>query len=278
MPILHRSTTNHATFEDVIKRIIQHDVVDGLLLVGSASKDELTPASDYDLIVVLSEMPEHLHVGTTYIDQRFTDLVFFTTAHVEQFLEAAEPFEFWDWVGRLVGFCESGTILFDRNDRLQDAQTKAQSGVWIKPDGAHEAYQAWSRVNYNLSVIHRYLRSDDPLYLQTADIRMMVYGPQDLFFSYFTIRQRRWDGDKAAIRYLQEHDPNYLDLFERFLVEGNRDRKFQLYEELAELTVAPVGSLMKNGESTMILNSASVTPEREEAALGFWEKLVSAQE
>ena len=275
MPVIRKSTTNLLSLDEVTERLIRNNVVDGLLLVGSASRGELTAASDYDLVIILSEMPEPLHVGTTYIDGRFSDLVFFTAAHVDQFLSATEPFGFWDWVGRFIGFCGAGTILFDRHGQLRRAQAKAQNGEWIKPDGEHEAHQAWSRVNYNLQVVRRYMTSDDPLYLQTADIKMMLYGPQDLFFSYFTIRQRRWDGEKAAVRYLQEHDPGYLELFNRFLSEHDRHQKYQLYEKLAELTIAPVGRLLREGESTMMVDANPVTPEREAKALAFWQDLAS---
>ena len=37
--------------DQVIARLSRRDVLDGLLIIGSASKDELTPASDYDLVV-----------------------------------------------------------------------------------------------------------------------------------------------------------------------------------------------------------------------------------
>ena len=275
MPIIHKSTTNLLTLDEVIGRLTRRAAVDGLLIVGSASKDELTPASDYDLIIILTEMPENLHVGTTYIDGRFTDLVFFTTDHVQQFLDADEPFGFWDWIGRFASFCETGKIVFDRDGKLQKAQAKACSGKWIEPIGEHEAYQAWSRINYNLQVVRRYLTSDDPIYLQTADIKMLLYGPQDLLFSYFSIRKVRWDGEKSAVRYLQEYDPEWLALFEQFLSEGERYEKFRFYKLLAALTVRPAGRLNGDGESTMIIDNESVTPAIEENALAFWEALVS---
>lgn len=274
MRAIRKSTTNSLTLAEVVSRLRQKNAVDGLLLVGSASRDEMTAASDYDLIVVLSEMPERLHVGTTYIDGRFTDLVFFTTEHIAQFLATTEPLDFWDWVGRFVDFCESGKILFDRQGRLQQAQTKAQGGEWLQPNGASEAYQAWSRVNYNLQVVRRYLASGDPLYLRTADIKMMLYGPQDLFFSYFTIRQRRWEGEKAAVKFLQANDSEYLALFLRFLATTERNEKYRFYEELAALTVEPVGRLIKEGESTMLLSGGSNRAIDIENAIDFWEMLV----
>ena len=36
--------------------------VEGVLLIGSTNTSALTPASDYDMIVVLNEMPAPIHV------------------------------------------------------------------------------------------------------------------------------------------------------------------------------------------------------------------------
>ncbi len=103
---------------------------------------------------------------------------------------------------------------------------------------------------------------------------MMIYGPSDLFFNYFEIRQLRWDGEKAAIRYLQKQAPQYLTLFNQFLTERDRKVKFRLYKKLAEMTVAPVGQLWYENDTVMVINADEVTPEMENRALDFWEHLL----
>ena len=276
MTVTRPSTTNCLSFDEIIARLSQQDMVDGLLIVGSASEDKLTPASDYDLVIVLSAMPVPLHVGVTYIDNRFTDLIFYTIAQVGQLLAATAPFDFGDWRGRLVDWLETGIIAFDRSGRLHEAQAKVQSGEWILPISDHAPHNARNGINYNLAVVRRLLTSDDPLYLMTADIRMMLYGPQDLFFNYFTIRKLRWTGEKAAIRYLEANDPDYLALFNRFLSAHDRHEKFQLYEELARRLVAPVGQIWRAGDTTMMVDANPVTPEMLAEALDFWEGLVSS--
>ena len=274
MPETRRSTTNDLPFAEVIARLGRHDAVDGLIVIGSARSDEMSPSSDYDLVVVLSPMRVPLHVGITYIDGRIADLIFHTVAQVEQFLAADAPLDFGSWKGRLVGWLETGDIVFDRRGRLRAAQAKARNGSWIRKDGDNNALSAWNNVNYNLQVIRRCLLSDDPLYLATADIRMMLYGPPDLFFNYFAVRGIRWRGEKSAIQHLQQDDPGYLALFSRFLAESDRTEKFRLYEELAVETIAPVGQLWQDGDTVMMVDAEDVTPQLEQQALDFWQELV----
>lgn len=274
MPERRYSTTSGISLDEVIHRLSEHWAVDGIIVVGSASRDKLNPASDYDLVVVLSEMPVPLHVGVTNIDGRFADLVFYKTEQVNAFLATTEPLDFWSWTGRMVGWLQDGRIVLDRDGRLQQGQKKAKEGEWIRPSGTEHGFKAWNSVNYNLQVVGRYLSSDDPLYLATADIRMMIYGPSDLFFNYFEIRRLRWDGEKTAIQYLQKHDPEYLALFNQFLAENDRQAKFRFYKQLAEMTVAPVGRLWQENDTVMIIDADEVTPEMENRALDFWQELV----
>lgn len=274
MPLVHKAITNNLTFAEVITRLSEHSAVDGLIIVGSAAQEQLTPVSDYDLVIILSAMPVPLHVGVTYIDGRFTDLLFHTVDQVEQILAATTPFDFWDWTGRLVGWLQTGKVVFDRHGKVGQAQTKVKAGVWLQTNHEQAAYGAWQRINYNLQVVRRYLTADDPAYLAAADIRMMLFGPQDLFFNYFAVRELPPDSEKKAIQYLQTHDPGYLQLFNCFLTEQDRAVKFQLYEQLAVLTLAPVGALWQTGETVLNLDVQVVSSALEEEAMDFWEALI----
>ncbi|MEZ4831763.1 MAG: hypothetical protein R2873_07120 [Caldilineaceae bacterium] len=106
-----------------------------------------------------------------------------------------------------------------------DSTGEAHSGAWIQDDRRRRLH-AWNGVNYNLAVARRLVAAEDPLYLQTLDLRMALYAPADLFFNYFRARHLRWNGDKQAIRYLKAHDPDYLVLFQRFVSEQDRTQSF----------------------------------------------------
>ena len=96
-----KATSNAMTFNEVITRLSAREAVDGLLSIGSTSSGELTAASDYDLVIVLSAMPASLgSVGVTYIDGRFTDLLFVTTEQLDDILGLQEPIDHDDWLGR----------------------------------------------------------------------------------------------------------------------------------------------------------------------------------
>ena len=272
-----QAKTNGMTLAEVIDRLAQNKIVTGLLVIGSASKDKLTPSSDYDLVIVLAENHLPLHVGVTYIDGRFTDLIFLTTAQFEQILALETAIDEDEWLGRIIRWVQEGTIAFDRRGHLAQAQEKVTQGQWLQVKDKVDGYNPWFRVNYNLSQNKRMLTSNDPVYQTVVDLRVALYGSADLFFSYFAIRNLPWSGEKDAVRYLLAHDPAYLDLFQKFISEGDRERKFEIYEELAELTVAPAGSIWQDDVSVMTFErkvGLSVIAE----AVDFWDELVGGIE
>ena len=72
------------TLGKVIVRLSKSETVEGVLVIGSAGDDRLTLASDYDLVVVLTEAPRALApYGVTYADGRLTDLLFVTASVVQ---------------------------------------------------------------------------------------------------------------------------------------------------------------------------------------------------
>jgi hypothetical protein len=272
------SCSNALTLDDVISRLARHLAVDGVLLVGSTGLPALTPASDYDMIVVLNEMPVPIHVALTHIDNRLTDVIFFSAAAIERILGQESLADLVDTLeGKLIRWLQAGQIAFDRAGRLGEARSKVQSGQWLRTAGDGEIYAAWFSVNYNVQQTRRMMTSPDPVYLWAVDFRLL-YQLADLWGSYFRIRGLPWDGEKGAIRYFQAHDPGYLDLFRTCLAEADRSRKVQLYEQLAALTLAPVGGLWPDGATAIQLTvsaAGDLPPDAVPAALAFWESLVA---
>ena len=275
MPQTIVSLTNTMTLEEVIAKLAEREAVDGVIIIGSASENTLSSVSDYDLVVVLSDMPAPLHVGLTYIDQRLADIIFFTVAEVDRLLSLAEPVDAEEWVGRLLRWLRVGRIAFDRTGRLQRAQRKVLAGQWLSPASESRVYQTWFHINYNVKQNKRMLASDDPVYQQALDMRLL-YGIAEVFTGYFDLRRLPWEGEKAAIRYLAANDRGYLDLFQRCLAETDRAQRVQLYEQLAALTTAPVGGLGPDGATAIQFKEGTeLKPGTIEAALGFWQSLFS---
>jgi len=266
------AVSNSLTLDEVIARLSQRKTVEGVLTIGTTSGDKLTPASDYDLVIVLSALPEGLEpYGVTYIDNRLTDLLFVTTAQLDKIRALEVPLDSWVWLGRIIAWFGAGHIAFDRNGQLQQIQDKVRAQPHLKPLDK-DARAGWWRVNYNLTQTLRMLASDDPVYLITAELRMALYGPADLLFNYFDIRNLTWHGDKEAVRYLMAHDPTYLARFQAFISESDLVTKAELYKELAAHTVAPVGDLWPQDITALAVKQGS-DPESQREALSFWEAL-----
>ncbi len=273
-PLPHAATASMALAE-VLSVLSRHPLVDGLVTVGSTGRGTLTEISDYDVLVVLAEMPVPLHVGMTYIDHRLTDLLFATTTQVQQIHTAERPIDGDAWEGRIARWLVDGRVVFDRRGIIRQAQAKVSASDWIRPLADIDGYGAWIGVNYNLLHTRRLMQSNDPVHLYAAELRMSMYGVNNVLLSYFRLRKLLWEGDKAAIRYLMAHDPAYFELLQQFLRESDLYRKFAAYERIAAATLAPRSTLWQ-GESTVLWNDLHPASWATVAqGLEFWESLVN---
>lgn len=261
--------------DEVVALLCAHGVVEGLLTIGSMARGQLTPASDLDLVVVLNELPAPLHVGLTTIDRRLADLLFVEASLIDRILaDDFRPVHAEAWLGRVIRWLQAGTVVFDRSGHLAAAQGKVRTGCWLEPISAQELHAAWFGAYYNLWQTKRLLASPDPVHATTVDLRLL-FSLSQLWVDYVRVRRLRWEGDKAAIHYLEAHDPAYLALFRRCLAEGDRRRKVQLYERLVELTMAPLGDPWTEGQTSVTFAAdVDLSPSAMEAALAFWDGLL----
>jgi hypothetical protein len=227
----------------VFEQLRLKENVEGILVIGSLATGTMNTASDYDLVIVLRSAPRPWFVGVTTIEGRATDLVFVSSTAVQSVATLAEPVAYNHELAPIIRWLSAGAIRFDRHDYLGRLQQKLRQGTWIQPVDAQARYEAWFAINYNLTVAERMAQSENELYRRTLLIRMAVYGHSDIWFGYFTIRQIAWEGDKAAVNYLLDHDVKFLELFENFLAASTAVEKLKLYRRAAALATRPLGSL-----------------------------------
>ena len=247
-----KSTTLESSLEEVIASLATNNSVIAVLQIGSLSRDQLTPASDYDLIIIVDGIEPLWYVGVTQIEYRLTDLIFVNSTAIKAILDLEAPLPQEDELTPIIRWLRDGRILFARTQTTLQAKQKVQNGRWLKPVSDKTAYDTWFSINYNLAQLRRMIMADDPLYKQVAAIRMAVYAYSDLWFGYFTLRKLDWAGDKAAYRYLQEHDLLYLQTYQQLIhSQAGLWDKFVIYEKIVALATAPVGCIWPNDVTIM---------------------------
>lgn len=269
------SPASDATLDDVVRRLGTHPDVEGAALGGSGQDSTLTGPSDIDLLIVVVEKWSNLRVGVTWIEGRMGDLLFATTNEIESVSNADLALGINGWVRRVAAFLASARILVDQGERLVRAQRAARQWPEESPGPfSGDAYRAWHKINYDRQHNRRMLASDDPDYVTALDVRLL-YGLGDVLTGYFAIRSQHWEGEKAAIRRLREHDPAFLELFKRCLADQDRHAKFALYEQLCREATAPAGGLWASEPTSAHLRDpGTASPEAHAAATAFIQSLV----
>ncbi len=263
------------TLDEALSRMRSHDAVDGLVLLGSTRDTvALAATSDYDILVALSSMPAPLHVALTLIDGQLADLVFVETAAVERLLDQAlRTLSATSWDGRLARWLAQGQVVFDRFGQLERAQERVRVGDVGVEAPASDAYDAWFGVNYNLRQTTRLVDSEDPVALLAVDLRLL-YCLADVYVAYFNAHGIPYPGEKAMIRYMQAHDPAYLDLLRRCIGAVDRREKLLLYELLAARALAPLGGLWPEGSTAIQLDPPSADRDMLATAVQFCDELL----
>jgi len=256
------------TLDDMTARLSTHTTVEGVVLVGSGGRGELTAGSDYDVLVVLSDNPVPISLILTTIDGRVAEVVFQTTDEIERLAVGIATIRDASADGGIAHRFADGRILFDRVGRLARARAAIRAAMPLMMATEAEQYAAWFNVNYDLRMLKYILRADDPVHRLAVDYRLLAML-SDLWPYYFTVRRLAWRGGKSAIRHFSDHDPNFLTLFRACVAETDRTRKVEMYEELARRAVMPVGELWAEDAT-----AADGTPETVEKALDFWEELL----
>jgi predicted nucleotidyltransferase len=263
------STTNDWNLEKTIVQISKCESVMGIMQIGSLCRKQVSTQSDYDLVIIFDEAVKSWYVGVTFIKNRLTDLIFVRSSEIERVHALDTPVAQNDELAPIIRWVRDGEILYARSKSLQHTQEKTRTQALIEPIDDEAAYSAWFRINYNLAQLRRMLTSNDSVYKQAVNIRIAVYGYSDIWFGYFAIRRIEFLGDKAAIRYLCEHDPEFLSSYQQFINgKSSVDEKFAAYERVASMATAPMGTLWPEISTVMNL----------ENTLEIWQRLLGSDQ
>ena len=278
-PEIHPVPPHALTLDALVAHLVKQEAISGILFMGTTGTAALTPTSDYDLLLVFAALPVPLRMVTTWVDDRLTEIYCTTVQAVERV--AADPTSFVEGSdeGILLTWLREGHVVHDRDQILAAAQARARQKPRPTPGSATDIAEVRRGISYNVAQLHRYLGSDDPVSQVVVDLRLL-YSLFEVVFHYFPVRHLPWRGEKTAVRYWQEHDPDYLALLQDYLAEGDRRRKAELYEDLAQRTLAPVDGLWERGATTIATGAAwgaepeMISGDASDQEMQFWQHLI----
>lgn len=220
--------SSNQSLQEIIDKLSKNDNVDAVLLCGTTATGTQTKSSDYDLVIVIREKPERLLSLFTYIDSLPADIFFYSLADIKQIIsdkKVKEGGETW-----LLHWLPKGKISFDKSGDLSKLQSMISEIQYpLDISAGTSAY----KINYNLVNNTRYFESNDPLYHSALEIRLL-YSIVEALVGYFSMRHIYWEGEKKAIQYLENKDPEYLSIFQKTARASNLQDKFTAYCDLVE--------------------------------------------
>lgn len=241
-----------------IERLRASEAVLGLLVMGSTGTARFKPYSDYDLVILLEDLPPRLFAAFTRVGGTLGDFYFFYRAQIEELIEGSTPVDHHSVEAKLIDWLKHGEVLLDRAGLFARLKERAQREILVTSDPS-EAYRAWYGINFNLAHNRRMFDSGDPHYRQTVEVRLL-FCLMDILQGYFTLREWEWSGEKRAIQILAERDPAFLEAYFAAIRAADLEEKFARYEALANQTIQFYGHAWDERESAVLLRD-EFTPE-----------------
>lgn len=254
----------------IIETLQTKTAVDAVLLTGSYGEKN-RPYSDIDLVIILAENTVNIKALYTWLDGTFADIFFFDTKDIETLFEstsmAANDAKL---LGSLYVWTKKGAIQFDKTGKLTQLQAK---DLRLAVSSEQQA-EAWNGINYNYEANTRYFNSGEAAYYAALELRLLYSVPQ-LITGYFAFRGLPWEGEKLALAFLQEEEPDLYREFFEFAQSSSVEEKFAHYCTMVKMVVTPDFPLWTRQE---ILPQPKDRPARmHEAELtAFWESLISS--
>ena len=225
------------TVDALLRRLEAHPDVTGLIRYGSDHREDNYSVGDYDLFVVVSGWQPpveslHFNVGETPVDLNLLTL--------QRLSELDSEFTFPQLA------LQDGTLLFDRTGQVGPALTQLQvalSQTRLEAPSAHAVAFMRHGHRHLLEKVRGRLESEPLL----ANFLLSV-NPYWLLETYFRVRQLPFYGEKRALAYWRQHEPEIYGALEAFYGTADLKERFKLTERLTELVLEPVGGAWQPGE------------------------------
>ena len=233
------------TLTNTLEKLKSNPNVDAVFLTGS-SETGRKPHSDIDMVVILKKHDKDLSAIYTWLDDTFADIFFFDHADLDR-MENAELLPgngmdaiFLNWLRRsVIQFDDSGRVT-GMKDMLAYISVKVGLPQLEKDT-------ACFKINYNLVANTRYFESNDLVYHDALEIRLL-YSVSEIITGYCTLRNIYWRGEKLAIMYFQKADIPFYTAFKEYTSATNIQQRFAAYKKLAELVFTDEYKMWNKGD------------------------------
>ena len=264
---LTSSQFSQKTLSEVFSQLEKHPDVEAVLMIGSGAGSELKPYSDFDVPIILRQNTGNIFATIAYIEGKVGEFYFFDKTKLLNTINAKEV-DANSIEGKLIEWSRTAKIIFDKSGIVEKLSKKI--GSLSITDTV--VYNNWHSVNYNYWQNKRYFLSQDPLYLQALEIRLL-YSVPEILVAYFSLRGKPWRGEKKAVTYFKENDHEFSTLFDRYTKALTTDEKFRLYEDMASRALEPFGGLV--GEEKVLVEANDQNdPESIKKAYEYWDSLL----
>lgn len=258
---------NYLSLSNLIEKLKSSPRVKGVFSTGTTAT-KMNPSSDIDFVVVLDKNSEEIKSVYTMIENRFSDIFFFDTDFLNQLKDKNEV-SGNNFEGMFSEWLKNGKIEYDPENLLSSLKSKIEKTSPIQKVADSEKRDFWVKTNYNFIANTRYYNSQDELYHKALELRLL-YSVIELITAYFSFRGIPWRGEKAAVKYLEQNDTDFLSVFQEYSKGNSLEQKMKYYKELFNKIF--FGDYQKWEEGFIIPISQKNGYEKQLS--DFWESLV----
>ncbi|PIT91640.1 hypothetical protein COU12_01980 [Candidatus Jorgensenbacteria bacterium CG10_big_fil_rev_8_21_14_0_10_54_38] len=220
---------NYPSLSNLIEKLKSSPRVKGIFSTGTTAT-KMNPSSDIDFVVVLDKNTEEIKSVYTTIENRFSDVFFFDIEFLNQ-LENKTEVSANNFDGMFLEWLMSGKIEHDPENLLVTLKNKIDRNPPLQSIFDSEKRDLWIKTNYNFIANSRYYNLNDELYNKALEFRLL-YSVIELITAYFSFRGIPWRGEKAAVKYLEEHDSEFFSIFQKYAQSNTLDDKMNYYKDL----------------------------------------------
>ena len=219
---------------ELIERLQSNSEVVGLVRYGSRTLHDTTPGGDLDLFVVVRSREPQLESIHFDWDGLPVDLGLRTLED----LDREEPVS---WVDQLL---VSGDVIYDQTGRLR-SRVESAAKRWECSRELPENEIALCRF-YQQHVLNKVdgRLTEDPTFSQM----LLSINICWLMHIYFKVRALIFPGERAALRWFRENDPEVSSRIASFFATNDIHTRFGISVELTETVLEPIGGPWQPGE------------------------------